>query len=443
MNIFIKLFFITGIFFSLSVCTHASEIITSEDNLLNLPSQIILKTDFEIWTIYPKSIDLFSDYDKSYFNGFEISTLEEDKILLKNYLEKSSSQIIDSSKLKKFLEAKIAPSIFREKEDVTINTDKNNNIIFEGNGLYGRQLDIEKTIIMLKFALENNINFLTLPIIRTEPNVSILSKSLRDKGIIELVSSGETNFRRSPRNRINNINVGLSKFNGHIIKPNEEFVFGETLGPVDGSTGYRKELVIKGNKTIPEYGGGLCQVSTTAYRAILAAGFPVTKRKNHSYAVSYYTPTGLDATVYPPSVDLKFINDTPNHLLMQAFTKGNKAYYNLYGTKDSREVHMVGPYYTNRIGAPSTKTEYSDSLAAGETKVLGHAVSGVTSTWYRQVLYNEAMADNSQENGQKKDFIETIFSKYQARPNYYIIGTGGTTSAIQSKPSASDLENGY
>ena len=322
----------------------------------------------------------------------------------------------------------IAEDIYRVKEDVTIDKDEDGNIVFAGSGLFGRQLDIEKATMMLKYALEHDVGFITLPLIREDPVVTVLDPDLQQMGIVELVSGGETDFSGSPYNRIININVGLSKFNGHIIKPGEEFVFGNVLGEVGPETGYKQELVIKGDRTVPEYGGGLCQVSTTTYRAALAAGFPVTMRKNHSYAVSYYTPHGLDATVYPPSPDLKFINDSPAHILMQSFTIGKKAYYNFYGTKDNRDVFMIGPYYSGWTSPPPTKTTYSDNLAPGEVKVLGHAVPGLSSSWYRHVLYNE---ENEEE---PKDFLELIFSKYQARPDFYVVG--------EEEP-AEVTENGY
>jgi len=192
---------------------------------------------------------------------------------------------------------------------------------------------------------------------------------------------------------------------------------------VDGSTGYLKELVIKGDKTVPEFGGGLCQVSTTAYRAVLAAGFPVTERRNHSYAVSYYKPLGLDATVYPPSVDMQFVNDSPYSMLIQSFTVDNKAYYNFYGQNLNRTVHMIGPYYGGWFSPPAKRVEYSEKLSPGETQVVGHAVPGVNVTWYRHVTYNdEAVKNETTGKEEPKTFIEMIHSKYQARPDFYIVG---------------------
>jgi len=376
---------------------------------------LVLKTDFKIWEINLGNMDWFSSYEKDYFLGLEVDAQQDEVTLIEPYLNTQSVEGVDSIKLKDYLKAKIAPDIDRPKEDVTIDMDENGNVVFDGSGLYGRTLDLDRAVRIISFAIDHQIGFVSLPIVREEPTVTVLSDELKKMGIKELVSGGETNYARSPVNRINNIEVGLSKFNGHIIKQGEEFVFGNVLGTVDGTTGYKRELVILGDRTVPEYGGGLCQVSTTSYRAALAAGFPVTMRKNHSYAVSYYTPYGLDATVYPPSVDFKFINDSPGAILIQTFTDYPKAYYNYYGTKDDRDVYMIGPYYSDRTPPPPPRREYTTKLPPGEEQVLGHAVPGLNASWFRQVVYNE---------GEKKDtsFLDHIFSHYQARPDFVMVG---------------------
>jgi vancomycin resistance protein YoaR len=393
----------------------------------DVPTSMILKTDFRIWEINPSRLDLFSDYSKTDFAGLTVDLKSDELTMTGGLLAESQVEGIDSMKIRQYLESRIAPDINRDKTDVTIDMDEAENITFEGTGLYGRKLDLEAATRMMEYALKHDIKYVNLPLIREDPVVTVKSEKLKEMGIKELLAGGETDFAHSPYNRITNINVGLSKFQGHIVKPGEEFVFGNTLGVVDGTTGYLKELVIKGDKTVPEYGGGLCQVSTTAYRAVLAAGFPVTERRNHSYAVSYYQPLGLDATVYPPSVEMKFLNDTPNYFVMQTFTEGSKAYYNFYGTKTNRQVHMIGPFYDRWISPPPEKIEYSKNLEPGEVLVVGHAVSGVDVRWYREVTYNDEMTVN-EETGQpeKKHFLEKIFSKYQARPDYTIIGSEDT-----------------
>jgi vancomycin resistance protein YoaR len=408
-------------------------ILIPASHAMEIPNKITLKTDFKIWDVYPKKMDWFSDYNKTFFGKLESKALEEDLEIIDKYIRKKSIEGINLAEIRKYLESKISPHIYREAEDVIIDMDDEGNITFEGNGFYGRRLDTEKAIMMLKHALENNISYINLPLVRQDPKVTILNKELRKMGIKELYSAGETYFKGSPANRINNISVGLSKFNGHIIKPNEEFVFGNVLGEVDETTGYKEELVIKGDRTVPEYGGGLCQVSTTAYRAALSGGLKVTDRRNHSYSVSYYSPTGLDATVYPPSVDLRFINDSPSHILIHSFRIGTSAYYNFYGTKDDREVYMIGPYYFNRIEPPEKRIEYSDKLEPGEIMEVGHAVPGISSSWYRQVVYDKKINEN------KSSILDHIFSKYEARPDFEIIGKEQPTFNFE----LSNLENGY
>lgn len=388
----------------------------------DIPTNVILKTDFKTWEINPRRLDLLSEYKKTDFAGLSVSLNESENSGLEGLISNSETQGFDMMKIRGYLQSVIAPDINREATSVSIDLDEEGKVIFEGTGLYGRSLDIDAAAQMFKYALENNLVHVNLPLITQDPEVIVKSDTLKEMGITEFVSAGETDFSGSPYNRTVNINVGISKFEGHIVKPGEEFVFGGILGEVDGSTGYKKELVIKGDKTIPEYGGGLCQVSTTAYRAILAAGYPITERRNHSYAVDYYQPLGLDATVYPPTIEMKFLNDTPHHILMQSFVHGTNSHYNFFGTKPNRTVRMIGPYYSRRTPPPPDRIEYTDKLAPGETQVLGHAKVGVNTTWYRHVTYNDESITREDQVEEPKTFTETIFSRYQARPNYYLKG---------------------
>jgi vancomycin resistance protein YoaR len=166
--------------------------------------------------------------------------------------------------------------------------------------------------------------------------------NLDQLGINELISTGWSDAAGSPKNRIHNYTVGASKFNGVLIKPDETFSFNKTLGPVDASTGYLPELVIKEDKTVPEYGGGMCQVSSTAFRAALNAGLPIVERLYHAYPVQYYKPFGVDATVYLPKPDLVFKNDTGHYILIQTRINGTKLYFDFYGTKANRTIKFSG-----------------------------------------------------------------------------------------------------
>lgn len=309
------------------------------------------------------------------------------------------------------IQSKIAATHDREAGMVTISKNASGAILFDGIGMPGQKVDIEAAVDLTIAALEGGADRITLPLIHTPPTVTVTDPELREMGIKELVTVGESDFDHSPANRIHNIGVGLARFNGHLIPKDSVFSFVETLGPVNASTGYRQELVIKGDKTVPDYGGGLCQISSTAYRGIWEYGFPVLQRKNHSYSVSHYFPQGTDATIYPPNVDMKFKNDSPGALLIQTHQQNEEAYFFFYGTKDERRAEVVGPFTWGRTDPPPDRTELTTDLAPGEKKKVGSAVPGIKAMWFRIV----------QKPGEEQK-IESVFSHYEARPNYTQIG---------------------
>jgi vancomycin resistance protein YoaR len=180
-----------------------------------------------------------------------------------------------------------------------------------------------------------------LPVIVAQPQVKLADTN--DLGINTLVAEGISDFSGSPHNRIINIGVGATKFNGIIVAAGAEFSFNHYLGEVDAAHGFLPELVIKPDGVTPEFGGGLCQVSTTTFRAAMNAGLPITARRNHSFAVQYYAPQGTDATIYPGSADLKFINNLSSPLLIATRIIGRKLYFDFYGTPDNRKVSFDGP----------------------------------------------------------------------------------------------------
>ena len=330
---------------------------------------------------------------------------------------------------------KIASHIDQPAGSVEISRSQTGAILFRGIGFPGRTVDTKVAALLTVEALKQGATDIMLPVLETQPTVTVLSKELRDMGIRELVTIGESTFYGSTKNRIHNIKTGLNRFSGHLIARGETFSFVKVLGPVDATTGYRKELTIKGEKTLPDYGGGLCQVSTTAYRGVWEYGFPITQRKNHSYAVSYYAPQGTDATVYPPNVDIKFLNDSPGAILIQTAidTEHLKASFLYYGTKDNRESDVIGPFVWGRTEAPPPRTEETTEIPPGTTRKVGEAVPGLHAAWFRTI----------RRDGQEK--TEGVYSIYEARPLFTQIGvatlstgSGSLTSAPESEAVLSD-----
>lgn len=327
-------------------------------------------------------------------------------------VERTKSMTWSAESMKSLLSRRVALPLDREAGKVTIRTGSGGGYVFEGVGTPGRRVDLDALAALTAEALATGAAEVLVPVEETPPVVTVEDENLRKMGIKELVAFGESGFAGSPANRRHNIRTGLNRFNGHLIPQGTVFSFTEHLGPVDGTTGYLKELVIKGDRTVPDYGGGLCQVSSTAYRGAWEYGFPIKERRNHSYIVSYYGPVGTDATTYVPSPDIKFENDSPGALLIQTVMDQDRseAYFLYYGTKDGRTAEVAGPYITNRTGPPPPRTETTTELPPGAKKVLGHAVPGMHVAWYR-VLRKDG-----------KETVEEFTSIYQARPDFTQIG---------------------
>lgn len=226
----------------------------------------------------------------------------------------------------------------------------------------GLAIDRYHSTLQIIEALQNGKNTAELVVASTEPANEL--EELNKLGIKELIGRGESKFNGSPKNRRHNIKVGVSKMRGVIIKPGEEFSFNKYLGSVEARDGYLPELVIRRDKgTVPELGGGLCQVSSTTFRAAMHAGLPITARRNHAYAVQYYAPQGSDATIYPGVQDLKFINDTGNSIMIWPYLKDeNYLIFDFYGTFDGRQVELGTPYSYDRKASGAMKSTWTRTV---------------------------------------------------------------------------------
>ncbi len=254
------------------------------------------------------------------------------------------------------------------------------------NGRDGLELDLDAAVSKI----ENGIlagGPIELPV-KVQPTL-VNAGNLNDYGIKEIIGVGASNFAGSPANRRHNIKVGAAAVNGTLVKPGEEFSLLKTLGKIDGSTGYLPELVIKENRTIPEFGGGLCQIGTTVFRATVASGLPVTQRRNHSYRVSYYEPAGTDATIYDPAPDFRFMNDTPSHILIQARFSGDILSFEFWGTNDGRLAEQTKPTIYNIVRPAPAKIIETLDLEPGVKKCTEKAHNGADAYFDYKVTYSD------------------------------------------------------
>ncbi len=283
----------------------------------------------------------------------------------------------------------------------------------------GRALDVDASIKAINEAVGRGEHTVSLVINEAQPKVAATATG-QELGITELVWAETSYFYGSSAERVQNITVAAASYHGLLIAPGETFSMGQYLGDVSLDNGFAEALIIYGGRTIKGVGGGVCQVSTTLFRAVFNAGFPIVERTPHAYRVSYYEQTasgavdpklaGLDATVYFPLVDFKFTNDTPYWILMETYVSNTSLTWKFYSTKDGRSVtwETTGP--TNVVSAPEPSFEENPELGKNEMKQVDWAANGADINVTRTVWRNGAVYF--------QDSIQTHYQPWQAICEY-------------------------
>ncbi len=285
----------------------------------------------------------------------------------------------------------------------------------------GRTMDMDASIKAINDALLRGEHTVPLSIAEAQPQVAG-SATGQQLGITELIHSETSYFYGSSDARIQNIQAAAGRFHGVLVAPGEIFSMGETMGDVSLENGFAEALIIYGGRTIKGVGGGVCQVSTTLFRGVFNAGFPIVERVSHAYRVPYYEMiasgavdpnlAGLDATVYFPLVDFKFKNDSPYWILMETYVNVNARTltWKFYSTKDGRSVtwDTTGP--TNVVPAPAPLFEEKPDLKKNEMKQVDYAANGADVTVTRTVMKDGALYFQDQ--------ITTHYQPWQAVCDY-------------------------
>lgn len=269
----------------------------------------------------------------------------------------------------------------------------------------GQQLDTkELETQVLKNAQLELEGFSSAPIAIEIPteivNPTVASEAINSLGVVQKLGQGESYFYDSIPERVYNIGLGTEKINGSLVAPGEIFSFDQAIGTVSAVFGFHKAYAIIQGKTVLDDGGGVCQVSTTLYRAVLNAGLPVVERIAHTYRVPFYEEggflPGMDATVYPPDPDFKFKNDTGGSILIQAtFDKTNsKLTFELFGTSDGRISVVSRPTILSTSPPPPPVYEDDPTLPNGQIKQVDTAHAGAKVYFTRKVTRgNEVLID--------------------------------------------------
>ncbi|HEX2913230.1 MAG TPA: VanW family protein [Chloroflexia bacterium] len=269
---------------------------------------------------------------------------------------------------------------------------------------------------------------------------AINSEDTSKFGNLELLGQGVSSFGGSAYERSTNIKVGSQHLTGAIIKPHSTFSFLDAIGDISVKEGYVQGYSIVADQTVPDVGGGICQVATTTFRAAFYAGLPIVERHPHAYRVSWYEemgePVGFDAAVYQPGVDLKFDNPTDKYMVVVAYTENGKLYVNVLGTKTepNQTVELIHNGITNVKNAPPDRTEVDPSLAPGQRKQVDYAHKGLTTSVTRVVKVNGVEVKR-----------ETFGSTYAPWPNIFKVGPDkkpDPTPAPAATPSGDQTKQG-
>uniref|UniRef100_A0A7C4XIL9 G5 domain-containing protein n=1 Tax=candidate division WWE3 bacterium TaxID=2053526 RepID=A0A7C4XIL9_UNCKA len=253
----------------------------------------------------------------------------------------------------------------------------------------GRELNTSKLVSEFKDAFLNQKSQVFLDV----AEIAELNDPSR-YGIFSLIGEGSSKFTGSIPARVNNLTLAAARIDGIIVPPGETFSFNNSVGEISGRTGYDTAYIISNGRTVLGEGGGVCQTSTTLFRAVLNSGLPVVVRHPHAYRVGYYEldgAIGIDASVFQPLLDFQFKNDTPNHILIQSSwdTAAQTLNFKIYGTPDGRSVEISTPVVTNLIPPPEPLYQDDPTLEKGKTKQVDWAAWGAKASFTRKVTRDD------------------------------------------------------
>ncbi len=278
----------------------------------------------------------------------------------------------------------------------------------------GWDMNVDAAVDVIANALEKGHHRVRVPAHSVPPAVP-MDATPEELGIHEIVAEGRTSFRGSSPARVHNIVRAAEAVRGVVIPPGGTFSFNKEAGPITAANGYEDSLIIWGDRTAVGIGGGVCQVSTTLFRAAFFAGLPILERWNHGYIVSWYGEPGMDATVYSPYVDLKFKNTTPAYLLIQPVvdTRNGVLIFRLWGTRPDWTVEIGKPIYENVEEPPPPLYIEDPSLPKGTIKQVEWPKKGMTVRITRTVRRGDQIIE-------QQEFV----SKYEPWRAVYLYGPG-------------------
>ncbi|GKU76779.1 VanW family protein [Paenibacillus sp. L3-i20] len=235
----------------------------------------------------------------------------------------------------------------------------------------GRQLTNRETVFRAE-----------LPIKLVQPDITLTK--LKNEGIDRKIMSFSTSFTTSAEGRAHNISVTAQTLHDSYLKPGETFSYSKLIAKTEKNHTYKEAPVILNGRLVPGIGGGICQVSSTLYQAVLRSGLEIVERRNHSLPVAYL-PVGLDATYATDAIDFKFSNNTGKTLLIRTEVKDRHLTIKLFGTKPANEHYEIEAITLETI-LPKSQQIVNPQLPVGKSVVAETGKSGYIVETYRSLI---------------------------------------------------------
>lgn len=226
----------------------------------------------------------------------------------------------------------------------------------------------------------------------TKPKVTI--DQIGTEAFPDRLGTQSTRYDASVTGRTTNLKIACQKINGKVIMPGETFSYNKTLGPRTAAAGYKDGKVYENGQVVDGIGGGICQISSTLYNAVLFANLEIVERRNHQFVTSYL-PAGRDATVVYGMTDFKFKNTRKYPIRLVASCNGGVATVSVFGIKEENEYVVSLSVKTVATIPYSTQYIQDSSLASGVEVVKQKGANGVkTETYITKTLNGKVVSTN-------------------------------------------------
>jgi vancomycin resistance protein YoaR len=337
-------------------------------------------------------LQVSSDGGSWTLSGGEIGQFVDQKVTAAQNGAPSIALSLDRDKLAPWLADRLAAQINRDPVDAVVGWNGERVVSVE-QSVDGVRLDAAKLAEEVEGRFFGDGGTITAPVTYIKPKID--SGNLGALGITTLLGSGQSNYSGSNDGRATNVATGARLLNGTLIPPWGEFSFNGAIGLIDEEKGFVEAQVIDGENIGQDIGGGICQVSTTVFRAAYLAGMPITEWWPHRFRIGFYEydgwKPGLDASILQPTTDpatwadFKFENPSDSWMLVESWTDGVNVVVNIYGADLGYQVDTTGPTWGAKTQMLQPSEVVDDKLDPGTIEEVQIGGIGEELSHYRVV----------------------------------------------------------